>query len=156
MKAHYDDVKNWSQLSLDEHLNAIVDGMAKKVLITAVVEHESISSKFPFKKMRVEMNDTKVTGSPRAALEHHWGYTAAKEFNHSKRMINKYEFQLVWWDVIEKTMVGFPKMFRVFVTNQTSFFVVQNDSCHSMIPPWRMYAPAAERMTRARNTSHEV
>ena len=40
-----------------------------------------------------------------------------------KRMINKYEFQLVWWDGIENAMVGFAKIFQVFVTKQTSKFV---------------------------------
>ena len=30
VKAHQDDVKNWTQMSLNEKLNVIVDGMAKK------------------------------------------------------------------------------------------------------------------------------
>ena len=37
VKAHQDDVKNWTQLSLNEKLNVIVNGMAKKVLVAAVV-----------------------------------------------------------------------------------------------------------------------
>ena len=109
VKAHQDDAKNWAQLSLEECLNVIVEGMTKKVLIALVVEQEFILGKFPFQKMRVETNGTKVDGSPRAALQRHWGYATAKEFYHSKRMINKYEFQLVWWDGCEKAMVGFPK-----------------------------------------------
>ena len=58
-------------LLLKERLNEIMDGMAKKVLIEAVVEQEFILSKFLFEKMHVEMNGIKVTGSQRAALEHH-------------------------------------------------------------------------------------
>ena len=38
VKAHQDDVKNWEQLSLEERLNVIVDGIAKKVLMAVVVE----------------------------------------------------------------------------------------------------------------------
>ena len=76
-------MKNWVQLMLKERLNVIVDGMAKKVLIVAVVEQEFILSKFPFEKMKVETNGTKVTGSLREALEHHWGYASAKKFYHS-------------------------------------------------------------------------
>ena len=38
VKAHQDDVKNWAQLFLKERLNVIMDEMAKKVLIEAVVE----------------------------------------------------------------------------------------------------------------------
>ena len=83
--------------------------MEKKVLIAAAVDQEFISSTFPFEKMRVETNGTKVNGSPRAALERHWGYTAAKEFYHAECMINKYDFQIVWWDGAKKAMVGFPK-----------------------------------------------
>ena len=51
VKAHQDYIKNCAQLSLEERLNGIVHGMAKKVLITSVVEQEFILSKFPFGKM---------------------------------------------------------------------------------------------------------
>ena len=34
-------------------------------------------------------------------------------------MINKYEFNMVWWDGVEKVMYNFPKMFRVFIIKQT-------------------------------------
>ena len=37
VKAHQNDVKNWAQLSLEERLNVIMDGMAKNVLIALVV-----------------------------------------------------------------------------------------------------------------------
>ena len=51
VKANQDKVKDWAQLSLKEHLNVMVDGMAKKVLVASMVEQEFILSKFPFKKM---------------------------------------------------------------------------------------------------------
>ena len=94
-------------------MSVIIDGMAKKVLIAAVVDQDFTTNKFPFEKMRVETNGTKVTGSPRAALERHWGYAAAKEFYHVKRMINNYDDPQVWRIGAEKAMVGFPKMFPV-------------------------------------------
>ena len=61
-------MNNWAQLLLEECLNVIMDGMAKKVLIASLVEQEIILSKFPFEKMQVETNGIKVTGSPRVAL----------------------------------------------------------------------------------------
>ena len=72
VKTHQDDVKNWTQLSLNERLNVIVDGMAKKVLVVAVVNQEFISSDYPLERIQVEVDGVKVSGSVRTALEIYW------------------------------------------------------------------------------------
>ena len=45
---------------------------------------------------------------------------------HEKHMINKYEFNLVLWDGVNKVMHDFPKMFWVFIAKQTSIFCDTN------------------------------
>ena len=42
--AHQDDRKRWSQLSIEDKINVRVDTLAKKSLITGVVEQECIES----------------------------------------------------------------------------------------------------------------
>ena len=124
--SHQDDVKQWSDLTLRERLNVIVDKLAKRVLLMCVGTQDFISSKFPFERLRITLHGAKVTGSPRPALERHWGTNVARDFYHSKHIINQYDFNLVYWDGVEGAMLEFPKMFRVFVTKQTSKFCGTN------------------------------
>ena len=78
--AHQDDIKNWEDLSLNEHLNVIVDGLGKKGA------HFQCG----------ELDGVKVTGSPRTAFEQYWEAKVARKLYRGKHMTNKYEFNLVW------------------------------------------------------------
>ena len=106
--SHQDDEKEWSKLSLSERLNVVVDKLAKRALVDAIHHGDFISSAFPFKAICVEINHVKVTGSPRNSIAKHWGETTARQFYHNKHIINKYDFDLVWWDGSEKAMYDFP------------------------------------------------
>ena len=66
--AHQDNVKFWENLSLNKWLNAIVDKLTEKALITGVAEQVFISHKFPFKCMCIELDGMKVTGSPQNVM----------------------------------------------------------------------------------------
>ena len=116
---HQDDIKSWARLSLIGQVSVIINRLVK-TLITGVVEQEFISSKFPFGCLQVEVDGTKLTGSPRAASEKYWGAELDQKLYHEKHMINEYEFNLVWWDGVQKAMHDLPNIFRVFVTKQTS------------------------------------
>ena len=120
VKAHQDDIKNRTQLSLNERLHMIVDGMAKKVLVAAVVNQELFFIDYPLERIRVEVDGVNVSGSVRMALERHWGENTSKELYHANRMINRNDFDMVWWDGAERVLTGFPKKFRNVVTKQTS------------------------------------
>ena len=103
-----------------------MDKLAKRALVAAIHHRDFISSSFPFEAIRVEINNVKVTGSPRTSIVKHWGDNAARQLYHDKHIINKIDFDLVWWDGSEKAVYDFPKMFRVFVTKQTSKFCGTN------------------------------
>ena len=136
----------------------IVDGLAKNALIAGVGEQEFISSKFPFERLLVELDGVKVTGAPRMAFERHWGAKIARKLYHEKHMINKYEFNLVWWDGVDKTMYDFPRMFRVFVTTQRSKFCGMNcrlscfdDSAENVCPSCGKEDESLKNITRCRD-----
>ena len=74
-------------------------------------------------------------------------------------MINKYEFNLVWWDGdgVEKVMRDFPKMFRVFFTKETSKLCNTiwqlsrfNDLVKNMCPSWGKYDESLKNITRCK------
>ena len=72
----------------------------------------------------------------------HWAYKTAKKLYHDKEIIDKQEFHLVWWDGVEKVLLLFPKMFRVWLTNMFLSVVLQTDSYLGLINQLKMYVHA--------------
>ena len=85
-----------------------------------------IESALPFEHITVSCGGRKMTGSPRKAFEAYWGEATARQFYHDKRLVSKYDFHLVWWDGAGTAMNDFPKMFRTYVTKNTSKFCGTN------------------------------
>ena len=67
---------------------------------------------FPFKQVGIYAGEKKVTGSLRKAFEQHWGYHAARDFYHEQGLILFGDFNLVWWDDMERVMHYYSKMFQ--------------------------------------------
>lgn len=107
-------------------MNDIVDNVAKRALIAGYASDEYISSKFPFEQLSVTLSDEKVTGSLRKAFERFWGATVARQFFHDKHIVNKSNFNLIWWEGMAKVMDGFPKLYRLWVTKHVSEFCGTN------------------------------
>jgi len=124
--SHQDKHKTWDQLTLREQINVIVDRLAGLGLIAAIANDEYISSDFPFEQIRVTTDGKKVTGSLKKAFNRVWSYKTAKVFFHEKHIVNKYDFDLIWWDGVEAEMSAFPQLFRSFVTKQVSKFCGTN------------------------------
>jgi len=120
VQSHTDRAKKWAQCSLKERVNQKVDRLCRAALIDGVSSGEFIESIFPFEQVRVYAGDTKVTGSLRSAFERHWGFHAAREHYHNLGLIARGDFNLVWWDGMERVMRYYTKMFCVFVTKQVS------------------------------------
>ena len=76
--------------------------------------------------MWITLSGKKVTGSPRQAFEQHWGYSTARDFFHKERIIDKFDFHLVWWDGVARALYDYPKMFRVWLTKHVSEFCGTN------------------------------
>ena len=62
----------------------------------------------------IKLTGKRVSGSPRQALQDHWGYKAAKELFGEKNIIRPEHFYLVWWDAVGAAMSSYPKMYRVW------------------------------------------
>ena len=140
--SHQDRHKRWAQLTLEEKINVIVDVLAKCALIAGIVERDFISSCFPFEHVRVKLGNRKVTGSPRKAIEDYWGERTARDFYHRKHIVNKHEFHLVWWEGCAQVMHAHPKMFRVYVTKNTSHFCGTNRQLSRIDPSVENVCPS--------------
>jgi hypothetical protein len=124
--SHQDDKKKWKHLTLREKMNVIVDKLAKAALITGIAEHIFISSNFPFEQLRFMVGNDKIQGSPKSAISEHWATNAAREFYHSQGILNKFDFNLVFWDGVDAVMAKYPRRFRGYVTKQVSKFCGTN------------------------------
>ena len=126
VEGHSVERKGWKNCDIYEKCNHIVDGLAKEGLVTSYGEDDYISSLFPFEEVWITLSGKKVTGSPRQAFEQHWGYSTARDFFHKERIIDKFDFHLVWWDGVARALYDYPKMFRVWLTKHVSEFCGTN------------------------------
>ena len=128
--AHQDDDKSWDDLTLKEQLNVIVDSLAKRSLVSAVLNDDFISSLFPFEQVRVHLGGRKLTSSPKQAVDDFWGHRCAKQLYHTRGIIDRLNFRLVWWDGVDTVNKKVPKSFSVWLTKQTSHFAGTNRQLH--------------------------
>ena len=98
-------------MTLRELINVEGDKLTRLALATGVGDEEYIITDFPFEQVRIKLDGVKVTGSPRYAIQMHQGEKVAREFLHSRHIVNRYEFNLIWWDAVEAAMKFFTKMF---------------------------------------------
>ena len=124
--SHQDDHTKWAALTLRERLNIIVDELAKLALAAAIADGIFIDRELPFEQVRITIRGRKVAGSLRTAINKHWSATVAREFFHAKHIVNRYHFNIVYWDGIESAKMDFPKMFWVWMTKHVSKFCGTN------------------------------
>jgi hypothetical protein len=104
----------------------------KKSLKAAHGMEEFIESIFPNEEIWIEMGGKKITRSPRAELKEFWGQSTSKKFFLEKKIVTAPHFDSLWWDGYEKTMAGYPKTFRTFITKQVSGWC----RCNSKLLLW--------------------
>jgi hypothetical protein len=74
----------------------------------------------------IKLTGKLVGGSPRQALEEHWGYNAAKLLSVEKDIIEAENFHLIWWDGVGAAMASYLKMYRVWLTKHVLDFCGNN------------------------------
>ena len=126
VEGHAVERKGWANCNLEERLNDKADNLAKRVLVAGFVSDEYIDSNLPFEQIRVKVGGRKVTGSLRRAIGNHVGHEIARGFYDRERIISSRDFDLVWWDGLEATMMEFPRLFRVWLTKHVSEFAGTN------------------------------
>ena len=95
--AHLDEVLHWDQLTIIQKLNVERNTLAKKGLLNVTVYQEFISSHFPFENIVLNYGGKKAMGSPTTAIYKLWGHNTACVVFHSKRIVDKSNFDLIYW-----------------------------------------------------------
>ncbi len=114
--SHCDDTKLWSDCTLKERMIIKVDSLANLALMCAHATNKYFDGIFSDKDFRILVNNGKVTGPIRPAMEDHWGKEAGRHFLDKKQIIPSLEFNYVWWQGMKMAMDSYPKMFRIFIT----------------------------------------
>ena len=76
--------------------------------------------------MSLKLEGQRINGSPRQALQQHWGYATAKALFAKKDIIKANNFHLVWWGAVSAAMSLYPKTYRVWITKHVSEFCGTN------------------------------
>ena len=146
---HQDEILRWDQLSIQEKLNVLCDSLAKRALMAGIVNRDFITSTFPFEDVRLDCSTKKVVGSPTRAIYQWWGYKTARAFFHSKKIVNKTHFDLIYWEGMGRAMNTFPIMFRRWITKHVCGFCGCNEHLSK-------YTPGLDNVCLACNCTHET
>jgi hypothetical protein len=151
---HLDKVLRWDQLSPVQRENCLMDAVAKSALLDSVVNDDYINSVFPHEPVLVKVKGQRITGSPSAAIGRAWGYKVARELFHSRKIVDRKHFKLIYWDGVEACMDKFPTMFRVWVTKHVSHFCGINRHLSRIDPSISNTCPSCGCINE--DTSHVV
>ena len=126
VEGHAVEQKGRHRSTVPERLNDQADKLAKAALLLAISGGNAYEGDYPFEMVSIKLTGQQVSGSPRQALQEHWGYNAAKELFGEKNIIRPEHFYLVWWDALGAAMSSYPKMYHVWITKHISEFCGTN------------------------------
>ena len=126
VEGHTVERKGRHRSTVHERLNDQADKLVKAALLFAISGENAYEGDYPFEMVSIKLTGQRVSGSPRQALQEHWGYNAAKELFGEKNIIRPEHFYLVWWDAVGAAMSSYPKMYRVWITKHISEFCGTN------------------------------
>lgn len=95
-------------------------------LVDGVSTETFISGALPFETTTLHVGGKKVTHNPKQAILNSWGRNIARELYHDRWIINRLDFNFVYWDGVEKVAKSMPDMFRVWTTKHVSYFCATN------------------------------
>ena len=130
VEGHAVERKGWRNCTVPERLNDAADKLAKAALRLAIAGGQAYEGDFPFEQVSLKLGGQRIGGSPRQALQQHWGYSAAKALFAEKNIIEATNFHLVWWGAVGAAMTSYPKMYRVWITKHISEFCGTNVQQH--------------------------
>ena len=82
VSSHQDDHKKWSLLTIREHINVLVDKLAKLAFLAGITGRKFVDNNFPFEQLTVKTGGRRIAGSLRSVISKHWSATTAKEHFH--------------------------------------------------------------------------
>ena len=162
VKAHMDDVLDWTELTLAQQLNVICDDLAKAAARKAIQQHPNLyippSQLLPHEQIAVYVDTFKQTSDPKEAIRYSCGKNLARRFLTTEIGWSTTQFDLVDWDNLHGCLRSKPEGFRTWLSKQHSnfcatglqmkrWFNTEDSSCPSCGAP----DERAEHLCRCKN-----
>ena len=119
---HLDELLDLADLSPLELANVFCDYMASASLSEAAATQTFIERVLPNEEIVVEIGGDKICGAYTPIITRSWGDEIAREHYHDQGIVHRDDYDLVYWDGMEKVMKGASEMWSVWVTKQVSGF----------------------------------
>ena len=121
VQGHLDDHIPYRLLTPIQRLNCDMDRLAKRALKRAIRDNSFMVSKFLLERTRIFVGGAKVIRSPTVAISISHGREMAYEYytdptRSDGRKVEPGDFDLVDWDALERAMLEWAQMYRVFYT----------------------------------------
>jgi hypothetical protein len=81
-----------------------MDALAKRALLSSLCNRQFIDVNFPFEQIVLQVGGKKVVSSPTTAIYNWWGHKTARKLFHSKKIVDKSLFDLIYWPGMDKVM----------------------------------------------------
>jgi hypothetical protein len=132
VRAHQDDLKPWSMLTLTEQLNVICDELAKGAVLrylSDTTQEGRRTQLLPLEKVAIVINGEKLTTDVGREVRYALGYEEARRFYTKARQMNgstntgglgwsDHRFGQVAWKSIDDALRGKPDMFQIWHAKQ--------------------------------------
>ena len=106
--------------SMSQEHNDLVDELAKVSLQLGVQTGRFAASELPLEDVWLTREGKKITGSVGNNLREQWARKSAKRYFDEKNIVLEENFDLVWWECIDKAGMNWTQMYKVWVTKQVS------------------------------------
>jgi ribonuclease HI len=127
VKAHMDDLLEWTELSRAQQLNVMCDSLAKSVTENAIqaTRGQLISTQdqlLPHENIAIHIDRIKQTSNPADQIRYSCGRYAAKLFLTSEAGWTETQFDYVDWENLHASLQSKPDGFRTWLAKQHSNF----------------------------------
>ena len=114
VRAHQDDVKDRSLLSLPAQLNCHCDDTAKEALAEGILLGKTKTARLPLEKCTLFIDGEKQTTDVRHALGYHIGRKNARAFYASEEILDPETFDTVARGNLRQLIETTPKMYQLW------------------------------------------
>jgi hypothetical protein len=117
VKAHQDEVADWTKLERPAQLNCACDAEAKRRILEYHIEQPE-SQYLPQETISLTANGEKMTSESESALRFYMHTREARALFSSQGILNGAQFDKVHWEAVHSALHSCPKMFQLFAAKQ--------------------------------------
>ena len=118
VKAHQDEVDDWTELTRESQLNCGCDYGAKKRLHLSDPPEDLKQRAFPLEPITLFVGEEKITSESGPVIRYTAQRQEARALFYSQHILNPEQFDAVAWKQVYRSLHQAPKMFQMFTFEQ--------------------------------------